>query len=234
MKKIFLIILSGVCLSSYGQKMKGKDSTTMQMTNGIGISFQSFDGLNNRIAAFPQYEALKNHMWTLTLGSMNVRKNFISGLSVTGGSSLSGDRGKKSSALRFLSGGLDLGYDVIPSEKLMLFPMVGIGAEGYQAVFYKDNSSVNFNDVLTSSSVQNSIRSVKFTNSFLTYRLGLGFAYKSPKHPGSIGLRVGYTGSFKDRAWKSSENQVLNGSPVDNLSRFQVSLVFSGNGQMMR
>ncbi|MEP7163118.1 MAG: hypothetical protein ABI741_00410 [Ferruginibacter sp.] len=235
MKSIIVILLSTISLSLIAQE-KSKDHKNDYMpimTRGIGASFQKFDGLNNRLAGFPQYETLKNHMWTLSLGSMHVRKNFISQLTVTGGSSLSGDRDKKSSALRFLSGGLDFGYDVIPAEKVMLYPLIGIGAETYHAIFYKDNSAVAFNDVLLFPDVQNSIRSVKFMNTFITYRLGLGIALKSPKHSGTIGIQAGYTGSFKDKAWKSSENQTLNAAPVDDLSRFSVSLVFGGSGGMM-
>ncbi len=232
MKKIFVILLSGISFGSFAQKKDNMNFTPM-MTKGIGVSFQKFDGLNSRLAAFPQYETLKDHMWTLSLGTMHVKKNFISGLTVAGGSSLSGDRDRKSSALRFLSGGIDLGYDVIPSDKVMLYPLVGIGAETYHAIFYKDNSAVDFNDVLLSPAVQNNIRSVKFVNNFITYRLGLGFALKSPKHPGTIGIQAGYTGSFKDdKAWKSSENQDLSNAPVDKLSRFHVSLVFGGQGRM--
>lgn len=234
MKKILLIILSGICLTSYAQKKKSKDSTTMLMTNGIGVSFQQFGELNKRIASFPQYKGLRDQMWTLTLGSMNVRKRFVSGLNVTGGSSMSGDRGKRSSALRFLSGGIDFGYDLIPADRFMLFPLVGLGAETYRAVFYKDNSAVDFNDVLNSPVTQNNIQSVKFTNSFFNYRLGLGFALKSPKGSGTVGIQLGYIGSFSDRSWKGQENQVLSRSPEDNLSRFQVSLIFGNKSNMMR
>jgi len=234
MKRIILFFATIISLSSYGQ-MGNKDKMgTFLTTQSIGVSFQKFEGLNSRIADFPQYKTLKDHMWTLTLGSMKVHRNFISSLSVTGASSMSGDRDKKSSALRSLSGGIDLGYDVIPGDMIMLYPLVGIGAEGYQAQFYKDNSAVDFDVVLNSPTAQNSIRSVKFTNSFITYRLGLGFALKSPKHMGAIGIQGGYTGSFKDRSWKSSENQSLAGAPVDNLSRFHVSLVMMGMPHFMK
>lgn len=234
MKKIFLVTLSCICLSAYAQKKKNRDSTSMLMTNGIGVSFQQFTELNNRIASFPQYKGLRDQMWTLTLGSMNVRNRFVSGLNVTGGSSMSGDRGKRSSALRFLSGGIDLGYDLIPADRFMLYPLVGLGAETYRAIFHKDNSFVDFNDVLGSPIAQNNIRSVKFTNSFFTYRLGLGFAVKSPKGSGTVGVQLGYIGSFKENSWKGQENQVFSNSPEDKVSRFQISLIFGNRSNMMR
>lgn len=234
MKSISLVLLSFLSLSLRAQEKKQEKMSMPIMIRAIGVSFQGFDGLNSRVKGLPQYETLKDHMFTISLGSMQVRKNFISQLSLTGGSSLSGDRDKKSSALRSYGGSFALGYDVIPSDRIMLYPLAGIGAEAYHAIFYKDNSAVNFNDVLLSSTVQNDIRSVKFTNSFFTYNVGLGFALKSPKGPGIIGLQAGYSGSFKDKTWKSSENQVLNNAPSDDLGRFNISLVFGGAGRMTR
>ena len=235
MKITFLALFTAISLGSFAQKdNKHWEKVPMLSTVNIGVSFQKFDGLNSRIAAFPQYKELRNYMGTLTLGSMMTKNNFISGLSLTGGSSFSGDRDKRSSALQFLAGQFNIGYDFIPGDKFMLFPLVGVGFEGYQAKFYKDNSGVNFNDVLNSSGVQNNIRPVKFTNKFATYNLGFGFTVKSPKCNNSIGIQAGYTGSFKDKAWKSSDNQELANSPVDKLSRFQVGLIFTGMPHSMR
>jgi len=233
MKITVLFLLTAISLSSYAQT-GDKNHDGMLVTRGIGVSFQQFEGLNSRITGLPQYKGLRDYMGTLSLGSMKVHKNFISGITVTGGSSMSGDRDKKSSALRFLGGELNLGYDVIPSEKIMLYPLAGIGFEGYQARFYKDNSGVNFNDVLLSGTVQNGIRPVIFKNSFFTYHVGLGFAVKPPKHTGSIGIQASYTGSFKDKSWKSSDNQSLAGAPTDNLSRFQVSLIMNSIPRFMK
>ena len=102
--------------------------------------------------------------------------------------------------MRFLSGGFDLGYDVIPAERVMLYPLVGIGAETYRAIFYKDVNAVNFNDVANSPTVQNNIRSLKLTNTFFTYRLGMGVAFKAPKSNHTIGLQGGYTAGFKKKS----------------------------------
>jgi len=240
MKSNLLMLSCFITLNLFAQEPADKNKSSKKwehnmpfMTRGIGISFQKFDGLNSRIAGFPQYEALKDHSWNLSAGSMHVKNNFVTQLTVSGGSSLSGHRNKKSSALRNLGIGFDLGYDVIPSEKVMLYPMVGIGGETYAAIFYKDVSAVNFNDVASSPTVQNSIRSVKFTNSFFNYRLGLGVMFNSPDGNHSIGLQAGYTGSFKDQEWKSAEYQSLNNAPTDDLKRFNVSLILAGRGMMM-
>ncbi len=200
------------------------------MVKTAGVSFQEFENLNSRIGGFSQYKQMKKHMYTLSLGSMHVIKNFIHTASISVGSSLSGDPDEKSSAVRFLAGGLDFGYDVIPAARVMLYPTVGIGAEKYHAVFYKDVNAVTFNNVANSSAAQNDIRSVKFVNNFMTYRLGLGLGFKSPDGGHSIGLQGMYIGSFKDdKAWRSGESQLLSGAPVDDLERIAVSLVITGS-----
>jgi Outer membrane protein beta-barrel domain len=211
----------------YGQFMP-------QSILGIGASFQKFDALNGRVAGFSEYEPLKDAMGTLQLGWLKERKRFVSGSDIGIGSSMSGDKGKKSSNIRYIGVGADFGYDLIKSDRILLYPYAGIGYEWYQARFYKDNSGVDFDDVLDSPNLQNSIRPVNFKNDYFTYRVGLGFQVKSPKNMGSgIGLKAGYTGSFSDREWKSNDNQNLANAPKDGLSRFSVSLVFSHQPMMM-
>src|SRR6185295_8000418 len=126
------------------------------------------------------------------------RNRVISNAGVMIGSSMSGHRDEKSSTIRYLGFNADIGYDVLKSDMIMLYPFAGLGLQAYQAVFYKDNSVVDFDDVLGSSAVQNSITPVKFKNRFVVYRAGFGISFKSPKDPSnSIGIQAGYTGSFK-------------------------------------
>jgi hypothetical protein len=109
----------------------------------------------------------------------------------------------------------------------MLYPLVGIGLEKYQARFFEDNSEVPFDNVLANPALRNAIRPVDFKNRFFNYRLGAGVQFSSAKHPAhSIGLQAGYTGSFKKNDWRSSDDQALQNAPEDRLSRFHVSLVF--------
>ena len=239
MKTIMLIALSVFSLSAMAQEKTDKKAKWSKMksmkpimTQGIGVSFQNFDNLNHRIAGFPQYDGLNNRMWTITAGSMHVMNNFISQMAVTAGSSLTGKPSEKSSALRTIGGGFDLGYDVIPSETIMLYPLVGIGGETFHAIYYRDVNAAEFDAVANSTTVQNSIRKTKFVNSAFTYRLGLGFAVKSPKDHGTIGIQARYVSGFHDERWKSAEYQDLNNAPHDIIKRFSVSLIFTG-GKMM-
>jgi hypothetical protein len=230
MKVISFVFLLVVSLSSIAQEDKDgkKDKFMPLVTRGLGVSFQKFDGLNTRIAKFPQYMQLRDYAATLSLGWLKEHNNFISGADITAGSSMSGDRDKKSSTIRYITPGFYFGYNVLKGNKVMLYPLAGLGFQAYQARFYKDNSAVNFDTVLVSPATQNSIRPVDFKNSFFTYRLGFGVAFKSPKHPSSsIGIQAAYTGSFKSHAWRSSDDQALANAPEDKLSQFQVGLIFT-------
>lgn len=240
MKTIMLIACSVLSLSAMAQeknhsKAKWNKMKSMMpvMTRGIGVSFQNFDNLNHRIAGFPQYDGLNNRMWTISAGSMHVQKNFVSQLTITGGSSLTGKPDERSSTLRTIGGGIDFGYDLIPSEKLMVYPLVGLGAETFHAIYYRDVTAVEFDAAANSTTVQNSLRKTKFVNSAFTYRLGLGIAFKAPDNKGSIGIQAGYVAGFHDENWKSYEYQTLNNAPHDKIQRFAVSLVFTGGGKMM-
>lgn len=237
--KILFIALSIFSMAATAQEKTDKKAKWCKMKSsmpilmhGTGVSFQNFDALNNRIAGFPQYKGLNNRVFTLTAGSMHVEKNFVSQMTITGGSSLTGNPNEKSSTLRTIGGGMDLGYDVIPSKNIMLYPLVGIGAETYHAIYYRDVNAVEFDAVANSTTVQNSIRKTKFVNSAFTYRLGLGFSVKSPKDNGTIGLQAGYVSGFHDENWKSAEYQNLGNAPHDVIKRFSVSLIFTG-GKMM-
>ena len=226
MKTVISIILSATFFTAQAQFHS--DSVKPMITKTLGASFQKFDGLNSRVAGSPQFKQLPDYAATIGLGWLKEKKRVISSGGVTLGSSMSGDKDEKSSTIRFIGVNADLGYDLISSERVMLYPLVGLGFQHYQAIFYKDNSNVPFDDVLNSASVKNDIQSVRFNNSFFVYRAGLGFNLKSPKNPANtIGLQAGYTGSFNDNSWRSNENQALANSPTDKVGQFFVSLVLT-------
>ena len=234
---LFVIALSATAQQENHHKKFDKEKMEQflpSITRSLGGSLQKFDGLNGRVANLPQYKQLKDYAATLGLGWFKERNHFISEAGFTIGSSMSGNRDKKSSTIRYIGFNADLGYDLLNSEKITFYPLVGLGVQKYQAIFYKDNSAVDFNDVLESPVVQNSISSVKFTNGFVVYRAGLGVAFKSPKYPSSsIGLQAGYTGSFRKNDWRSNEGQTLGNAPEDRISQFYISLVLTSKPWMM-
>jgi hypothetical protein len=226
MKTIFSLFLLFSCVSAFAQDDKHMMDFP-EMSRGAGVSFQKFDGLNNRIDNFPQYKELRNATGVLQLGTFHESHQFISQMNLMAGSSMSGDRDKKSSTIRYLGAGIDFGYDFIKSEKIALFPLVGLGYQMYQARFFKDNSAVNFDDVVNSPTAQNNIKPLELTNGFFNYHLGIGFAARSPKHGCSIGIQAMYTGSFHDRAWRSNDDQTLSNAPTDKLSQIYAGVVFT-------
>lgn len=245
MKLIIFTLLIGVSINSFAQDRPEKrerkyDKEKMKqlmpaMTRTAGISFQSFDGLNSRIANQPQYNPIKDYAFTLGLGWMKEMNRVVSDMGFTVGSSMTRKRDEQSSTIRHIGFNANMGYDVLPSEKITLYPLVGLGVQSYQAVFYRDNSGVDFDDVLGSPTVRNAIEPVKFNNKFFVYRAGIGVAFKSPKYPSSsIGLQAGYTGSFKRHDWKSSAGQSLDNAPDDRISQFYVTLVLASSPWMMK
>ncbi|MES1225260.1 MAG: hypothetical protein ABUT20_57795, partial [Bacteroidota bacterium] len=162
------------------------------------------------------------------LGWLKARKRIVSVAGITIGNSMSGDRHEKSSALNSLGIYAGIGYNVIGSKTITLYPMLGLGYERYKAQFYKDNSAVDFDQVLQSAAVQNSISSVSFRNGFFTYRAGAGVAFHLNKDPGtSFGMQAGYVGSFSSNEWRSNEDQDLMNAPKDKLSRIYLGVVIA-------
>ncbi|MFT3705111.1 MAG: hypothetical protein QM802_22280 [Agriterribacter sp.] len=242
MKWITALFVIGITLPAFAQKehrhMKFDKEKMEQympsMSRSLGGSFQQFNGLNGRVANLPQYKQLRNYTATLGLGWMKEMNRVVSDAGITIGSSLSGHPDEKSSTIRYIGFNAGLGYDVLKSEKITLYPLVGLGFQTWQAIFYKDNTSVDFNDVLESPDVQHDIQSVRFRNNFLVYRLGAGVSFKSPKYPSSsIGIQAGYTGSFKRHGWKTNEGQDLANAPTDRISQFYFSLIVTSKPWMM-
>ncbi len=191
-----------------------------------GISFQKFENLNKRVTAYPQFEQPKNSTGTLQFGMFAERNRLITGYSFNAGSSLSGDREKKSTATNFLGLSIDVGYDLIKSSRLSLYPFAGLGYETYKLKFNRDASTVPFDSVLLSNNFQQRVENSVFNNSFIVYRLGIGIFVTSKKHvQNSLGLQVGYTGGFSPQKWKINGTQTLLNSPKDKLSKITASIL---------
>ncbi|MBS1600686.1 MAG: hypothetical protein JST75_20860 [Bacteroidetes bacterium] len=225
MKTKILAFLLFISCSAFAQEFRNDDFFP-QFTFGIGGSFQKFDGINQRVTQFPGYKKLDDYAATLELGMLKERHRFISDMNLMIGSSLS-NHNKKGSVIRFLGINLGIGYDLLPNKNISLYPLAGIGVEGFQAKFYRDNSSIPFDNLLLVPATQSAVHSVDFTNCFFNYRLGFGVNLISDKRPfGSIGLQAVYTGSFNKQAWKSSQNQSLGNAPEDRLSQYHLALIF--------
>jgi hypothetical protein len=232
-KSAMLLFLVFVSASVVAQEHR-PDNFTRQFTFAFGESMQKFDGLNDRIAKFPQYKSLPHYATTFGLGMLTEHGRILSDINLMAGSSFS-DVDKKGSVIRFVAANIGVGYDLLSEKRMLLYPIVGLGLEGLQARFYRDNSSVPFDSLLQVPSAQSSLHSLDFTNYFFTYRLGFGFSIKSAKQPfGSIGLRAVYTGSFVEHAWRTNQRQSLEDVPEDRLSQYHIALIFGKQGNSMK
>ena len=227
MKLIKLLFLIFTCPLMSKAQTKEKPIVKRYFTHTHGISYQKFDNMNNRIKMYPQYEQLKNTTGTFQLGLITERNKSVFNYLITVGSSLSGDTKKKSTATRFTGFAFDYGYYIFKDNRVSVYPMIGLGIENYTLVLSRDNNSVPFDSILTSSSVRQSVEPLKLANRFLTYRMGAGTNISSKKRPrNSFGLQVGYVGSFKDEDWKINTTQVIANSPKDKLSKIYGQLLF--------
>ena len=207
-------------------QMANNKNVKRMLYHAHGISFQKFDNLNKRIAAYPQYEQSKNSVGTFEFGLMTERNRLVTGFNLNVGSSLSGDRNKKSTNTNVSGLATYVGYNLIKNSRLALYPFAGLGIEKYKIKFNRDISAVPFDSVLQNVNIQQRVESLDFTNSFLVYRLGIGINITSIKHvQNSVGLQLGYAGSFNAKEWKINKSQTLFNSPKDNLSQIFTSLI---------
>ncbi|MBW7891091.1 MAG: hypothetical protein H3C48_08725 [Chitinophagaceae bacterium] len=205
------------------------------ITRSLGGSFQPFKQINRAVAHLPQYKELNAFTPTIGLGWFKEKNRIIADAGITLGHSVGGHSSKKSSTVRYIGFNANAGYNVSYKENLMIYPLIGLGYETYQAIFYKDNSNIDFNDVLTSPVTQSAVRPLKFRNGFLVYRLGGGISYTPEKSPdASIGIQTGYTGSFTKKAWKSNDYQSFRNAPRDVISQFYFNIVLTTKPWPMR
>lgn len=243
MKAIILAMLGFITLPSMAQRNNEHHkeidekikSGFPSITRSLGGSFQPFRRLNRSVADLPQYKAVNSFTPTIGLGWFKERNRVVSDVGITFGHSIGGSSNQKSSTVRYIGFNANAGYNVSYIDNLMIYPLIGLGYETYQTIFYKDNSNINFNDVLTSPITQSAIRPQKFRNGFLAYRLGGGVSYAPQKNwPASIGIQTGYTGSFAKKAWKTNDYQSLGNAPKDVLSQFYFNVVLTTKPWMKR
>lgn len=225
--KIINLVVALFCFSALANAQQKKKSPVKRMLfHSHGISFQKFDNLNNRIANYPQFQSSKNSTGTFQFGSFTERDRLITGLSLNVGSSLNGNRNKKSTTINFFGFAADIGYNFLKGTQVSLYPFAGLGYEKYKVRFNRDISTIPFDSVLQSVNFQQRTENLAFTNSFFVYRAGMGVNITSKKHlQNSVGLQVGYTGGFGEQEWKINKSQTLSNSPKDKLSKIFISII---------
>ena len=223
---IKLIVLIVLLPSLTKAQTKETPSVKRYFSHTHGISYQKFDNMSNRIKMFPQYAPLKNTTGTIQFGIITERKKTIFNYLLTIGSSLSGDKKKKSTATRFQGFAFDLGYYIYKGNRFSVYPMAGLGIQNYTLVLNRDNTTVPFDSVINSPTVRQNVEPLKLANRFITYRLGAGGNITSKRHPrNSFGLQAGYVGSFNEEEWRVNTTQIIANSPNDYLSQIYVLIL---------
>src|SRR5215467_15984145 len=144
MKIKILFLLLVIASSAVAQDTKNDEIIPqVTMTHSIGISFQNFNGLNDRLSKNTNYRKLENYAATIELGMLAEHRRFVSDMNGMLGSSFSGHR-DGGSVIRYFGLNVGWGYDLLPEKNIMLYPLVGLSLQGYQARFYQDHSSVAF------------------------------------------------------------------------------------------
>jgi len=235
MKKLLLLLLTLISISSFSQN---EDSVISSPDNthiyyGIGAAGQNFAGIGSRIALRPEYEALRKTEASLSIGLTREINSLMVDYNLSFGSSLSGDRERKSSSIISFGYSFTLGVNLCrnysPRHRIKLWPFAGIGIQTFKVALNKDLAAVPFDSVLQSTNWQQRTAPLRFSNTFFTYKTGVAIDFVSKHNKRSAyGLRAGYIGSFKSKDWRINEEQVLANAPTDKLSRWFATLQVTG------
>jgi hypothetical protein len=229
MKKLLCLLTLMMVLKSQAQKNKKDTTETTHFYFGLGGNFQSFSGLNNRLASRPEYQKVEGNQAAFVFGWQSMYHNqWIVDYAMSYGNTLSGDKERKSSNLDAVSFSVNLGYNVLAktNPRIRLFPFIGVSGDRVSARLNKDISALPFDSVLASTSFQQRTQSLKFSNTFLSFNGGIGVDFVNKKYPNrGLGVVVGYTSSFKERDWRANDDQLLTNAPKDKLGRFYFRVI---------
>jgi hypothetical protein len=227
--KLFLsACLLFVSALAFSQSQKN-DSTTGFLYWGFGYQYQSFGNLSNRIGSRPEFEKPGSSMANIFLGINKENSGFIRDFQVHFSASTKGDDEKRNTSILGGGAAFTVGYNFSKKANFRIYPFVGVSGETYYAKFNRDISSISFDSILVSNTVQQRTEPVSFTNMFFCYQGGIAVDFINTKYRflRSIGLRASYTGSFKSRNWRVNDNQLIANAPSDRIGQFNGSLLFS-------
>lgn len=203
---------------------KGKSFGVISIFN----SYQSFDGLKQRIAQRPEYQALNNGVVGFNLGYEYENTGFVVNAELGLGSNFRFSRSQKATSLSTINSGVKIGYNLFHNSKsIRVVPFGGLGVDFFGVRLSRDVSSIPFDSVLRNPILQESLEPVSVNNVFFTYKAGLMIDVAlGKKKQDFIGLEAGYTAGFGNSAWRMGNYQLTGNPPRDALQRWYVSLVF--------
>ena len=231
MKKIIISLFLVLPFLIKAQSNEGskKADTVYKRIFYFGHTYQnqSFNNLNSRIASLGSaYEKVPQSILGFNTGVISMKNNFLSKINFSLGVRIKGNQEKKNTEIFAFQNTIEFGYNFSKNKNIRFYPLVGFGVSIFNVKLYKDLSSINFNDVLQSSTIQASTSPVKLANTFANYRVGFEVDFTNKSGFGEFALLAGYSGSFKQRSWRINKDQQVANAPVEGLSQFFVGLNF--------
>jgi len=127
------------------------------------------------------------------------------------------------------AGFFNFGYAVVNQQRLLVFPLIGIGGGGMTLTSTLDED-VDFDDVVTNGTGVLPLETNVSNGSFLLdFELGADFFPFRKDYGLKLGLRAGYTLALRRDRWDYSGGEIRNG-PDGNVGGFHVSLTVGGGG----
>ena len=223
--------LAGVCAQRAAAQMRTR-ARAAHVT--LGVRTMDFAAVNERLAA-NQYPTLDSEMFTLGFGGYQQFDRFLIGVDLAG----FGTSPKETANGDYkvgVSGGIaqfDLGYAALQRDRLLLYPLVGIGGAG-TTLQLQHNREVPFDDMLADPGRSSSATIGAFV---ITPTIALEYviAAGSPRRGIrglALGLQSGYTLTSRNGSWHMHQSDLAAGPTLD-LDGFFV-VVTMGSRRLLR
>ena len=231
MKKIIIslfLVLPFLIKAQSNEGSKNADTVYKRIFYlGYNYQNQSFNNLNSRLASLGSaYEKVPQSIFGFSTGVISMKNNFLSKMNFSFGTAFKRNEEKRNTELFAFQSSIEFGYNFSKNRNIQFYPLIGIGISTFNVRLYKDLSSINFNDVLQSPTVQASTSPVKLANSFGNYKVGFEVDFLNRSGFRALAIIAGYTGSFEQSSWKVNNTQEVANAPADGLSQFFVGLNF--------
>ena len=231
MKKIIISLFLVLPFLVKAQSNEGskKADTVYKRIFYLGYNYQnqSFNNLNSRLASLGSaYEKVPQSIFGFSTGVISMKNNFLSKMNFSFGTAFKRNEEKRNTELFAFQSSIEFGYNFSKNRNIQFYPLVGIGVSTFNVRLYKDLSSINFNDILQSPTVQASTSPVKLANTFGNYKVGFEVDFLNRSGFRALAIIAGYSGSFEQSSWKVNKTQEVANAPADGLSQFFVGLNF--------
>ena len=242
LKTLIVMALAGIISqATYAQTQdttaNHKDHVTNWLTLHAGYVFMQNDALNQFLAY--NSPELNNNMGVLGLSGLMEYRRWIGGLTLQGGMSqpvtvndYAGRNGQDYQLTSgFYNGLIHLGYAVVSTPMVKIFPILGVGGGRASARLMRTN--ITQAQIVNNSAPQ--INTIEIGKGMAYFDLGLGIDFFNKMRPmegmktrdqgGVIGLRIGYTQGIGLGNWGYNGDNNVSENPTYNPGMFYAKLV---------